>query len=81
MYQLRVDAFTGSAWFERVALPFAGGVYEQPAREMEALAVLESVATEVLHEQMKESRGRATQDAKAKAIRSGIRHRNQLPIG
>lgn len=40
----------GGLQFERVALPYAGGVYEQPAREMDALALLENVANAVLNE-------------------------------
>ena len=43
---------------ERIALPYSGGVFEQPARDMEALAVLESVAHTVMDERMKERRGK-----------------------
>ena len=49
---------TGSVRFKRVSLPVAGGVAEQPAKTMQALAVLESVALAVMHEQAKERRSK-----------------------
>ena len=57
-HELRADGLTGSLRFERVALPVAGGITEQPAKTMQALAVLESVALAVMSEQAKERRSR-----------------------
>lgn len=48
--------------FERVALPVAGGLYDQPARDMEALQVLEGVAMAVAYEQTQERRSRAKRE-------------------
>ena len=50
----RVDALTGEERFERVALPYAGGVAEQPVKTMEALDELERVATTLLTERSKD---------------------------
>ena len=46
-YQVRSNG-AGAVWFERVALPAAGGVLEQPAKELMVLEHLEAVATELL---------------------------------
>jgi hypothetical protein len=53
-YQLEVNGLTGSVRFNRVVLPRKGGVWDQDAREMEALDVLQTTAAEVLHEQLRE---------------------------
>ncbi len=58
-HELRADGLTGSLRFERVALPVAGGVADQPDKTMQALAVLESVALAVMHERAKERRSKA----------------------
>jgi len=55
-HRLEVDAFSGGARFERVALPTSGGVGDQPAKTMEALDVLEAVAFTVLMEQPKKEK-------------------------
>jgi len=57
-HQVRVDGLSGYVRFERTALPVAGGLYDQPARDMEALSVLEAVAAAVIDEQTKERRAR-----------------------
>ena len=59
---MRVDGLSGVVRFERVCLPLAGGLYEQPARDMEALEVLEATATVVAYEQMKERRAKAKRE-------------------
>jgi hypothetical protein len=66
---MRVDGMSGYVHFERVALPVAGGVYDQPARDMEALEVLEGVANTVAYEQAEERRSRAKREGKAKPRR------------
>lgn len=59
---MRVDGLSGYARYERVALPSAGGLYDQPARDMEALDVLEATANAVLWEQAQERRTRAKRE-------------------
>jgi hypothetical protein len=59
---VRVDGLSGVVRFERVCLPHAGGLYDQPARDMEALEVLEATAMTVAYEQMKERRARAKRE-------------------
>lgn len=61
-----MDGLSGVVRFERVALPRAGGLYDQPARDMEALEVLEATANAVVAEQAKERRARAKREAQAK---------------
>lgn len=70
-HRLRVDGLSGSVRYERIALPRAGGVYDQPAQEMEALEVLEATATAVLHEQMAERRKRAKREGASASRRRG----------
>ena len=59
---MRIDGLSGYVHFERTALPAAGGLYDQPARDMEALEVLENVANTVAWEQMKERRAKAKRE-------------------
>jgi hypothetical protein len=53
---------SGFVRFERTCLPLAGGLYDQPARDMEALEVLEATATTVAYEQAQERRARAQRE-------------------
>lgn len=57
-----MDGLSGYVRFERVCLPHAGGVCDQPARDMEALGVLEATANTVLAEQAQERRARAKRE-------------------
>lgn len=47
-YRVASDGFSGRVAFERVVLPHAGGVLDQPARLMESLQLIEAVASEEL---------------------------------
>lgn len=49
------------AWFERTALPVTGGAAEQPAKDMQALELIEAVANQVLREEVREARERNKQ--------------------
>ena len=70
-----MDGFTGAMHFERVALPAAGGVSDQPARTMEALDVLESVALAVMHERAKERHRKETERHRKETTRAHQRRR------
>lgn len=50
-HQIQVEGMSGYVRFVRASLPYAGGLYDQPARDMEALSVLEMTATAVVSEQ------------------------------
>jgi len=61
---------SGYVRFVRASLPHAGGIYDQPARDMEALSVLEMTATAVVSEQSEIKREtRAQAQARKKAPR------------
>lgn len=68
-HQVRIEGLSGYVRYERTALPVAGGLYDQPARDMEALEVLEATANAVVAEQAKERRAR--EKAKPKPRRRG----------
>lgn len=57
----------GGAWFERVALPFAGGAGEQPARLMQGLAAAARVADDVLQERLRDARRQKQREQAEKA--------------
>jgi hypothetical protein len=57
-----VRAHDGTAWFERVALPVEGGIAQQPAKDMQALDHLETLANEILRERLKEIRDKKKSD-------------------
>jgi len=48
----------GAAWWERTALPAAGGIAEQPAKDLMVLEHLEDIANELLQERLQASRAR-----------------------
>ena len=54
-YRMRAG-FGIAPHYERVSLPVAGGVSEQPARLMDALAIVERVSNEELQEGVKQQR-------------------------
>lgn len=60
---------SGVVRYERVALPLSGGLYRQPARDMEALSALEGVANTVAYEQAQERRSRAKREEKGRRPR------------
>lgn len=51
-YKPAVDGMSGAPKIEQVALPTAGGMTEQPAKLMQALKLLESVALDELREDL-----------------------------
>jgi hypothetical protein len=59
-----VDGLSGAVRIERVAFPAKGGVYDQPARTMEALEVMEGTAYAVVSEQIEERRAKGGADAR-----------------
>lgn len=57
-YEPVVEPMSGYAHYRRIALPYSGGVHDQPARLMAALAFLEDVAREELQEDIDDHRRR-----------------------
>ncbi|MCK5642357.1 MAG: hypothetical protein KAJ19_16235, partial [Gammaproteobacteria bacterium] len=58
-HRVKSDGWTGAVNVERVALPAAGGIADQPARTLQALDVLEQTTVTIIKEQIRCGRKRS----------------------